>query len=209
MLDSQETFTDPCLRHLPTEHAEHLQQYMGYYANPVPIDVKLVSPDAKMPTKGIVEENDHITYGGIDFIFNVGYDIHVVQDEGWQQGLHTYEDNKRVDYPSEFTLYPHESYLFSTGIKVATPPNWGFLFRDRSGIGMKCILVTAGVIEGTYRNEWKVKLLNMGKVPHTFHVGDRIIQAVLVPIIPSVMRKAEGDLPESTRGEKGWGSSGR
>ena len=103
---------------------------------------------------------------------------------------------------------PHESHTFHTGIKVATPHNYGFLVRDRSSLGVKDIAVRAGVIEGTYRGEWLIHLMNLSHKPRTFYSGDKIAQAILTPIVPGELEVVDS-LPESDRGEKGFGSSGR
>ena len=121
--------------------------------------------------------------------FNVGIDIYTVEDD--------------------LILFPGEGHTFHTGIRVATPPNYGFLLRERSGLGVKFdIGLGAGVIEGTYRNEWLVRLRNHGSAPVEFKKGDRICQAVLVPIIPCHITQVDS-LDETQRGENGFGSSGR
>lgn len=166
---------------------QHSQKFWS--ENPVPMKVQLVDPDAKVPEKA------HTTG-------DIAWDIRCVEDEEW--------DNCILFAKSEpcFELMPYESHTFSTGIKVAVPHNYGFLLRERSGLGISDISVGAGVIEGTYRGEWKIHLRNMSKKPKMFKVGDKIAQAVLIPIIPALPEVVE-HLPESERGDKGFGSSGR
>lgn len=149
----------------------------------VPIYYKLEHRNAIAPSKG--RDSD------------MGYDIHVVEDSTWT--------NK-----SEFMLLAGQRHTFSTGIKVETPEEYGFLLRDRSGLAVKSGLhVLAGVIEGTYRGEWKICVVNLGDWPIFIRPKDKIAQAILTKIIPSDIIEKEGDLSETDRGEKGFGSSGR
>lgn len=160
-------------------------------STPVPIKVIKVNPDAKVPEKA---------HSG-----DMGWDIFCVQDESWQESMFSMDSHKLEKY---FELMPHQSHTFSTGIKVGVPDNYGFLLRERSGLGIKDISLGAGVIEGTYRGEWKVHLRNISNKPITFKKGDKICQAILTPIIPA-QTELVNELPDTKRGEKGFGSSGR
>lgn len=152
---------------------------------PVPILINKVHPDAKPLTKKRSTD--------------VAWDVSCVTDASWQ-----FDANGDPYYD----LLPSKSHTFRTGIKVAVPGRYGFLIRDRSGMGISDIIHTAGVIEGTYRGEWMIHLINLGDTTHLFKVGDRIVQAVLIPIFPAEIRMV-AELPDSDRGTKGFESSGR
>ena len=66
----------------------------------------------------------------------------------------------------------------------------------------------AGVIDCTYRGEWMVVLTNLSKDSHIIEAGDKIIQAQLALVIPA-NPVWTNELPESYRGESGFGSTGR
>jgi len=173
---------------------------------PVPIKIKLVNEDAAPLSKGKPDGQDFVHVMGNDFIFNLGFDVSVVADKDWAtKNAFGLKLNKKDMF---FKLYPKESKLFSTGIQVEAPLNYGFLIRDRSSLGIKDITVEAGVIEGSYRNEWKIQLINLGKDIHIFHIGDRIAQAILIPIIPATVSVVES-LSKTKRGLKGFGSSNK
>ena len=155
---------------------------------PIPILMKQVHPEAKPLSKK--REDD------------MAWDVSCVADEEFEN------TDRLYDRPPWFDLHSFCSHTFSTGIEVAIPGRYGFLIRDRSGIGISDIIHTAGVIEGTYRGEWKIHLINLGKESVRFEAGDRIVQAVIVPIFPAEPRMVD-ELPESDRGTKGFGSSGR
>lgn len=171
----------------PLTHPFHMPDF-----EPIPtIQVARIHQDAKMPTKS--------------YDYALGWDFYCVPDEEWI----IFADG--VSEKKGYALVPHSSHTFHTGIKVAiTPSNYGFLLRDRSGLGVNDICVTAGVIEGTYRGEYLVHLINHGKTPRFFYSGDKLVQGVLTEVIPATIMEVEfdKDLPPSERGEKGFGSSG-
>jgi len=182
------------------------------FINPIPIEVQLIHKNAKLPTKGEPSKNDHIVAEESIHIFNLGYDIHVVEDDEWNYSggearIISRWSRVKITTPF-FELAPRQSKTFSTGIKVKTPPNYGFLLRDRSGLGVKDVTITAGVIEGTYRGEWKIHIINHSPTSKIFNVGDRIAQAILIPIIPSTISLANV-LGDTTRSSRGFGSSGK
>ena len=65
----------------------------------------------------------------------------------------------------------------------------------------------AGVIDSTYRGEWKVLLTNLGKEAYTIREGDRIVQAIIQKEI--LTQWSWGELDETARGDRGLGSSGK
>ena len=65
-----------------------------------------------------------------------------------------------------------------------------------------------GVIDSDYRGEMRVNLFNTTDRPYTVQIGDRIAQLMVVPVLCPAIRVVE-DLPETERGEGGFGSTGR
>jgi dUTP pyrophosphatase len=65
----------------------------------------------------------------------------------------------------------------------------------------------AGVIDANYRGEWMVSLINLSKKPYTIFEGDKIIQAIIQR--DEQLDFVLGELDETSRGEQGFGSSGR
>jgi len=68
------------------------------------------------------------------------------------------EGDAGFDLPSleDVTILPGEQVILSTGIHVAIPFGWVGIVRDRSSVGIKGGLTTAGVIDSGYRGEVKV-----------------------------------------------------
>lgn len=112
----------------------------------------------------------------------------------------------------DVTIKPGERALVRTGIAIALPAGTVGLVTPRSGSAIKhgIALVNApGVIDEGYRGEVRCILVNLD--PHEpFHVarGDRIAQ-LLIQRVEHVDVRAVEVLPDSARGEGGFGSSGR
>ena len=109
------------------------------------------------------------------------------------------------------SIIPQKSELIPTGISIAIPENTEVQIRPRSGLAAKnniSILNTPGTIDSDYRGELKVILYNHGDKEFKVKNGDRIAQMVLVPIIKATFEEVE-NLPETIRGEGGFGSTGK
>ena len=108
-------------------------------------------------------------------------------------------------------LKPHTSFLVPTGISVAFPNEFEIQIRPRSGLAAKnniSVLNTPGTIDSDYRGEIKVILFNHGNNDFVINNKDRIAQMVLTPVVKMSLEETE-DLPETIRGEGGFGSTGK
>ena len=109
------------------------------------------------------------------------------------------------------TIKPKSSLLVPTGIAVAFSKDYEIQVRPRSGLAAKnsiSILNTPGTIDSDYRGEIKIILYNHGNKDFTVKNGDRIAQMVLTPVIKMELEETD-DLPETIRGEGGFGSTGK
>lgn len=109
------------------------------------------------------------------------------------------------------TILPKKSYLVPTGMSVAMPKNYEIQIRPRSGLAAKnniSILNTPGTIDSDYRGEIKIILFNHGSDEFLINNGDRIAQIVLMPVHKIDFEEVD-NLPDTVRGEGGFGSTGR
>ena len=109
------------------------------------------------------------------------------------------------------TLKPQKSCLVPTGISVAFQDDFEIQIRPRSGLAAKnsiSILNTPGTIDSDYRGEIKVILYNHGNSDFLINNKDRIAQMVLTPVIKMNLEETD-NLPETIRGEGGFGSTGK
>ena len=108
-------------------------------------------------------------------------------------------------------LNPKESILVPTGISVAIAEDLEIQIRPRSGLAAKSnisVLNTPGTIDSDYRGEIKVILFNHGNNEFIINNKDRIAQMVLAPIIKAEFEEVD-ELPDTIRGEGGFGSTGK
>jgi dUTP pyrophosphatase len=112
---------------------------------------------------------------------------------------------------SEATVVPARGrVLVKTGISIALPEGYVGLVHPRSGLAAKhgvTVLNTPGTIDAGYRGEVMVTLYN--STDEDFEVArlDRIAQLVIQEFSVAQFIQVE-KLPESHRGESGFGSTG-
>lgn len=97
-----------------------------------------------------------------------------------------------------------------TGFAFAIPFGFFGCVRPRSGLARKrwvTVMNSPGTIDAGYRGEVEVLVVNHGT--EAFHIkrGDRIAQLVVLPVATGVLREV-AELPESVRGDAGFGSTG-
>jgi len=111
----------------------------------------------------------------------------------------------------DVVVEPGERVMIPTGVAVAIPDGHAGLVLPRSGLASKHGLTMAnapGLIDAGYRGEVICAAVNLDREePVKILVGDRIAQLVVVAL-PEVEPGWVEELPESHRGEAGFGSTG-
>ncbi len=109
------------------------------------------------------------------------------------------------------TLRHGEITVVSTGLRIAIPDGYCGLVIPRSGLAAKCgvtVVNAPGLIDPDYRGEIKVIMTTLSMEPVELCARDRIAQLLIVEFIRAALNLVT-ELPESTRGEGGLGSTGR
>ena len=112
---------------------------------------------------------------------------------------------------SSITIRPKTSFLIPTGLSIAFSEGYEVQIRPRSGLAAKnniSVLNTPGTIDSDYRGEIKVIIYNHGNEDFIVNNEDRIAQMILTPVAKMEFEETN-DLPETTRGEGGFGSTGK
>lgn len=108
-------------------------------------------------------------------------------------------------------LGPGQRALVGTGVRIALPEGFVAFVVPRSGLAARhgiTIVNAPGTVDAGYRGEIKVSLLNTDAVDaYDVAVGDRIAQLVVMPVSRARFIPVE-ELPDSTRGVGGFGSTG-
>ena len=111
----------------------------------------------------------------------------------------------------DLVLKPLGRALVPTGLKIAVPQGYEVQVRPRSGLALKfgiTCLNSPGTVDSDYRGEVGVILVNLGAEDFVIRRGDRIAQMVVAQHARIVWDVRE-TLETTTRGEGGFGSTGR
>lgn len=152
------------------------------------LNVKKTHLDAKLPYK----ENG-----------NACYDISCVYNDDYTD---------KDENGTFFILKSGERKIFSTGLILYFPTGYHGKLRPRSGLAAKYgIDVMAGMIDNSYQGELKVILINTGNKEYKIYSGDRICQLKLEKDITLDVLEVKDteEIGTTTRGQNGFGSSGR
>jgi len=108
-------------------------------------------------------------------------------------------------------LEPGQRALVGTGVRIALPDGYVAFVVPRSGLATKhgiTIVNSPGTVDAGYRGEIKATVLNTdSEQAYDIGVGDRIAQLVVMPVSRARFVPVEV-LPESARGDGGFGSTG-
>ena len=137
----------------------------------------------------LLREGAHIPTRGSEYA--AGYDLYACLD-------------------GDLEILPHTCAKVGTGISVAVPEGWFGAVFARSGLASKKGLRPAncvGVCDSDYRGEYIVMMYNDSDEPRTVSNGERIAQLVIMPFMQAEFEICD-ELPETARGEGGFGSTG-
>ena len=145
-----------------------------------------VRPDAKLPTRA--------------YRADAGMDLYYCPNG----------ERARVLVEEGLAIGSRESVLIPTGLKVDVPYGHMLEIKNKSGIAFKRqLLVGACVVDCGYAGEVYVNLHNVGLKTQYLQPGDKIAQAVLIPISHCHVEEVEeGDVGQTDRGDGGFGSTG-
>lgn len=117
----------------------------------------------------------------------------------------------RANIEEVVTLQPMERKVIPTGLFIELPVGYEAQIRPRSGMALKkglSIPNAPGTIDSDYRGEIGVILINLSKQAIEIAAGDRIAQMIIAKY-EQVEWKLAKELDTSSRGEGGYGSTGK
>lgn len=158
------------------------------------------------------------TFGGIEYVLNdmfwqaVENSVLVCESEFFDIPKKATDGAACFDIQSadNTEIAPKNSGVVRTGLKFKIPAGYVMLVFSRSGHGFKNgvrLANSVGVIDSDYRGEVKVKLQNDGDETFSVRYGDRVAQAMLLPV-PCVPMVAGVVTEDTERGAGGFGSTG-
>ena len=111
----------------------------------------------------------------------------------------------------DILIRPDDRELIPTGVAISLPQNIEGQVRPRSGLALKygiTVLNSPGTIDSDYRGEIKVILINLGKEDFLIQNNDRIAQLVFNEVVKVSLKEVD-NLDQTSRDEKGFGSTGK
>lgn len=143
------------------------------------IKFKKTNPDAILPKRN---------HDNMDGTSDTGYDVYSVEDK---------------------VIPARGSAVVDVGLEFAyIEPHYWVKIEGRSGLGFKHdIIPHGGIVDNAFRGNAGIKLRNLSDKDYEVKKGDRIAQFVVYPLIDAEI--SEGDIEDTDRGAKGFGSSGR
>lgn len=141
----------------------------------------------------------------ISIVNNSGYPLPAYATQG-SAGM-----DLRAAIKESISLEPQQRILVPTGLRIALPTGYEAQIRPRSGLALKqgiTCLNTPGTIDSDYRGEIGVILINLSQEIQVIQPGDRIAQMVIHQYT-TARWKENNELPETARGEGGFGHTGK
>lgn len=137
--------------------------------------------------------------------------IEITLDEGVEVPKHAKPGDAGLDLRAKhgFTIYPGQVVKVDTGVRAAIPVGFCGILIPRSGLGTRGLVLanTVGLIDSTYRGPIVAALKNTSNDEIKIEAGERIVQLVVMPHL-TVSFNVVDSLPETERGEGGFGHSG-
>jgi len=151
-------------------------------------------------------------FTSIDYAHGMNFEVLLLSEPGFEP-VYAKPGDAGADLKStEALIIPAgERALVKTGVRIAMPDGYVGLVHPRSGLAAKhgiTVLNAPGTVDAGYRGEIMVTLLNTSSEPFQVLVGDRIAQ-ILFQRVERARFIQVTTLPESSRGDAGFGSSGR
>lgn len=139
---------------------------------------------------------------------NKSYDV--VLDNGAIIPARAHDTDAGYDLfsPRTGVVPAHGSAVFDTGVHIAIPNGYCGLICSKSGLNIREGILSTGLIDSAYTGSLRVKLYNLSDKPYFVRAGDKISQIVFLPVDAPVLNKVQ-ELPETERGDNGFGSTGR
>ncbi len=110
---------------------------------------------------------------------------------------------------TEVTLAPGERAQVPTGVAMVIPEGCVGLVWDKSGMSQVHGLKTlGGVVDAGYRGEVMVGIVNLGSEPYRIEKHHKVAQMLVQDVLHVDLEEVD-ELPDSLRGNRGFGSTGK
>lgn len=105
-------------------------------------------------------------------------------------------------------LFPRETRLIPSGIRVDLPDGYEIQIRPRSGLSLKGITAELGTIDNDYHGDIGIILNNRSNEPFRLEAGMRIAQMIFAKVERVELEEVSSFDRTTARDTSGYGSTG-
>ncbi len=106
------------------------------------------------------------------------------------------------------TIPPGGHHRIWHGFALEFPHGYAATVKDKSSISKAGLHTMGGVFDAGYRGEYNTHLVNLSAESYTIEAGDKVSQLIIFPVAIAEIEETD-TLSESSRGEGGFGSTGK
>lgn len=110
--------------------------------------------------------------------------------------------------PESIILKAMETRTVGLKLAVAIPEGFAGMLVPRSSIAEKGLLIQTSIIDPDYTGEIHLIITNCSFKTQQINVGDRVCSLVMYSILNTYLEEVD-ELPQTERGKRGIGSSGK
>lgn len=110
--------------------------------------------------------------------------------------------------PSSVKVPAHGSAVIDTGVHILIPRGYAGFLKSKSGLNVKHNITSDGTIDAGYTGSITVKLYNHGEEDYYVKGGDKVSQLVIQQVCCPRLNLVN-KMPETERGDNGFGSTGK
>lgn len=110
-------------------------------------------------------------------------------------------------FGEQVLIKPGEIKMFNLNLKTALPQNMVLIFKTRSSMAKKNLMVAGGVIDSDYRGPISCMITNIGLVDQIISSESKICQGIILEL-PTISFQYSEYLNKTERNEGGFGSTG-
>ena len=136
-------------------------------------------------------------------------EINIVLEPGARkpERAHPFDAGMDIFAKERVVIKPWHHASVDSGVRIQIPEGYVGLFTSKSGLAKIFGITCHGTIDSHYTGTIKPELFNHSFRKKVFNPGDKLTQLVIFPCELPTLNIVE-KLPETDRGENGFGSSG-
>ena len=109
----------------------------------------------------------------------------------------------------DYCIRPNEICRIKTDLQIKIPPDSYGQISSRSSCAIKGLITLAGIIDADFRGNIVIVVINLSRNTIFVSKKDRIAQLIIIKIYNQFEISEVEKLDDTSRGAKGFGSSGR